>query len=348
MVGNEPAVRAQPGGDVTMPKRGAAPIGIFVHGTTPAGEIAEMCRLAETLGYGELWLSEDCYMLAGFSSTAIALQATDDIAVGLGAVTTVTRHPAITAMEAATLANAFPGRFTLSIGHGPAVWTKQMGVYPSSILNAMRECVGGLRSLFDGETLDAHGKHFVFDKIGLLTPTPGLPILVASVGPKSILLAGEMADGLVASVLAGPKFVSHAHAALAEAMSGAGRDGTPQLPVYALASVSPDRAAARAAARSSVAFYLEIMGQTLMTGVYDANDALGDMLARGGAALIEKEMPDEWLDWLAICGEPDECAESIKALLDAGATSVDLAFVPADTTREQMHLVASEILPRFQ
>ena len=130
-------------------------------------------------------------------------------------------------------------------------------------------------------------------------------------------------------------------------MVQAGRSGAPQLPVYALASMSRDRQQARTAARASVAFYLEIMGTSLMTGVYGANDDLGAMLERGGADLIEKEMPDAWLDWLAICGEPDECAERIKALLDAGATSVDLAFVPAEATRDQLELTASEILPKF-
>ncbi len=330
-----------------MANQGSSPVGVFLHGTTPAPDLAEMCRLVEDLGYGELWLAEDCYMLAGFSSTAIALQATRDIRVGLGAVASVTRHPAITAMEAATLANAFPGRFTLAIGHGPDVWTKQMGVYPGSILGAMRECVGGLRRLLDGETIQEKGNHFAFDNIGLLHPAKQLPILIAVIGPKSIALTGEIADGLVVSVLAGPKYVAHAREQLEQAMAQAGRSGAAQLPVYALASVSRDRKEARASARAAVAFYLAIVGPTLMTGVYGANDDLETMLERGGADLIEREMPDEWLDWLAICGEPDECAERIKALLDAGATSVDLSFVPAAATRDQMELTASEILPKF-
>ncbi len=330
-----------------MAERDANPVGVFLHGTTPAGEVADMCRLIEDLGYGEIWIAEDCYMLAGFATSAIALQATKDIHVGLGCVASVTRHPAITAMEAATLANAFPGRFTMSIGHGPDAWTKQMGVYPGSIMGAMRECIGGLRQLFEGETADVHGKHFTLDKIGLLNPCKGLPILVAAVGPKSIALAGEMSDGLVVSVLAGPKYVAHAQERLSEEMAKAGRSGKVHLPVYAITSISRDRQAARDAARATVAFYLEIMGQTLMTGVYGTNEELGDMLARGGAAVVEKEMPDEWLDYLAICGEPDECAEKIQSLLDAGASSVGLSFIPAETTRDQLQLTASEILPKI-
>ena len=163
----------------------------------------------------------------------------------------------------------------------------------------------------------------------------------------TIALTGEIADGLVMSVLVGPKYVAYAREQLAQTMAQAGRSGAPQLPVYALASVSRDRNKARAAARASVAFYLQIMGPSLMTGVYEANDELAAILKRGGADLIEREMPDEWLDWLAICGEPDECAERIQALLDAGASSVNLSFVPADAMREQMDLTASEILPKF-
>ena len=73
----------------------------------------------------------------------------------------------------------------------------------------------------------------------------------------------------------------------------------------------------------------------------------GSIAHESGAALIEREMPDTWLDWLAICGEPDECAEKIQALLDAGASSVGLSFIPADTTQDQLRLTTSEILPKI-
>ena len=59
---------------------------------------------------------------------ALALQATSQITVGLGVVASVARHPAVTAMEIATLVRAYPGRFLPGIGHGVPFWTDQMGL----------------------------------------------------------------------------------------------------------------------------------------------------------------------------------------------------------------------------
>jgi len=45
-------------------------------------------------------------------------------------------------------------------------------------------------------------------------------------------------------------------------------------------------------------------------------------------------------------GEPDECAEKIRALLEAGCDSVILNAVPAEATRARLRLTAAEVLPR--
>ena len=115
--------------------------------------------------------------------------------------------------------------------------------------------------------------------------------------------------------------------------------------VYALASVGGDRAAARAKVRPVTAFYLEAMGPTLITGVYDANEALAAMIAAGGAAAIEAGMPDDWLDWLVVAGRPDDCRAGIEAHFEAGATRVVLCVVPSEELPTQLDTLGSEVLP---
>ena len=66
---------------------------------------------------------------------------------------------------------------------------------------------------------------------------------------------------------------------------------------------------------------------------------------KGGADTIEKEMPDESLDWLGVAGSPAEAASSIKALFDAGSTSVALCIVPTEELRAQLKLIGREVLP---
>jgi len=124
----------------------------------------------EDRGFDQLWLSEDYFFLGGISSTVAALQATKSIPVGLGIVSSVVRHPAVTAMEIATTARLFPGRLMAGIGHGVPAWTQQMGVYPASPLTAMREAVTAVRRLLDGETLTEDGNYFSFRMWFLPTP----------------------------------------------------------------------------------------------------------------------------------------------------------------------------------
>jgi 5,10-methylenetetrahydromethanopterin reductase len=76
---------------------------------------------------------------------------------------------------------------------------------------------------------------------------------------------------------------------------------------------------------------------------------LWEMYERGGAgaaAVIAREMPDQWVEDLVIAGDPDECAAKIDALLAAGSDTVCLFPMPADRSAEQLRLTADDVLPR--
>ena len=62
------------------------PVGIFILGDVPPQRIVEPSRQVEASGFAKIWFAEDYFMLSGFSSAAMALQATDSIQVGVGAV----------------------------------------------------------------------------------------------------------------------------------------------------------------------------------------------------------------------------------------------------------------------
>jgi alkanesulfonate monooxygenase SsuD/methylene tetrahydromethanopterin reductase-like flavin-dependent oxidoreductase (luciferase family) len=73
------------------------------------------------------------------------------------------------------------------------------------------------------------------------------------------------------------------------------------------------------------------------------------MCRRGGehaAALIAREMPDQWLEDLVIAGDPDECAAKIRALLDAGADTVVLSPASLDHLEQLLELTALDVLPK--
>jgi len=57
------------------------PVGIFILGDVAPDKIVTLSRQTEACGFSELWFAEDYFMLSGFSSAAMALQATESIQV---------------------------------------------------------------------------------------------------------------------------------------------------------------------------------------------------------------------------------------------------------------------------
>ena len=111
-------------------------LGIQIGASTSPADLGDVVRRAEEYGYGEIWLAEDYFQLGGIASAAIALAATNTIPVGLGVVAAVVRHPAVTAMEFATLAGSYSGRFMAGLGHGSPGWVRQMGLTPDEMEDA--------------------------------------------------------------------------------------------------------------------------------------------------------------------------------------------------------------------
>jgi alkanesulfonate monooxygenase SsuD/methylene tetrahydromethanopterin reductase-like flavin-dependent oxidoreductase (luciferase family) len=307
--------------------------------------IIRTARRAEELGFGELWFSEDCFFAGAFAGIAAALAATNELPVGLGVASAVTRHPALLAMECATLSRLHPGRFRPGVGLGVPFWLHQMGLMPASPLRAVRECVDSLRRLLAGEELSADGL-FTFERVVLThLPEEELPIYLGMVGPKGLELSGRIADGSVLSVLAGVDYVRWARQRIAAGASSAGRGSAPhRVATYVLYSVDLDAVAAREAVREATAFYLEAMPDNALSEVYGIQPQLQELLAAGALA---EELPPEWIDDLAVAGDPDEVADKIRRLLDAGSDSVCLWLFPLDRGEDVLELTAREVLPRL-
>ena len=79
---------------------------------TPAHAV-ERARSAERAGFDSLWFIEDYFQTGAFAVAGAAGAVTSRIALGLGVVNPYTRHPALLAMETATLAGIAPGRVVL-------------------------------------------------------------------------------------------------------------------------------------------------------------------------------------------------------------------------------------------
>ena len=214
-------------------------IGMQIGATTSPTELGSVAAEVEGLGCGEIWLAEDYFELGGIASAAAALAATDEIRIGLGVVAASARHPAVTAMEFATLAGAFPDRFMAGIGHGAPGWIRQMGLQAASPLGSLREATGSIRQLLDGAAVSSGGAYFRFDRVRLTHPAgTRIPIYLGVHGPASLRLSGELADGTLLGWFSSPSYVAWARDRIDEGRAKAGRTDPHELVALCVLSIS--------------------------------------------------------------------------------------------------------------
>lgn len=327
------------------------PVGLAVASSTPPEGVGEFARLAEELGFSELWIPEDYFFLGSMACVATALSSTARIPVGAGITSAMVRHPAVAAMEIAALERMFPGRVWPGIGLGLPEWLSQMGLRPKSPLTALRESLTALRALLRGKEVTLDGRSFRLEQIRLAHPPEQVPpLFMGGIGPKMLQLAGEIADGTVVSGMAGTAYLRWLHERVDEGRHAGNRFAADyRVPTLALYAVDHDSRYAKEALRPLLAFFLNALAKGPLTEVYGIADEVGDMLQRGGtkaADLIEREMPDQWMEDLAVAGDPDECAHKIMALLEAGADSVILMPSPPHLARDMLDLTARDVLPQ--
>jgi 5,10-methylenetetrahydromethanopterin reductase len=320
-------------------------LGLVLGSSMPPEQLIPVAAQADEFGFDELWFSEDCFFTGGISAASAALAATSRIQVGLGIVSAMLRHPALLAMEVATMAGAFPGRVAAGIGLGVPAWLRQVGRSPRSSLGAMTECVTALRRLLDGETLSVTGQNFVFEGVALAhPPARRVPIHMGVSGHRMLRLSGELADGSILSVGGGVKYVTWARQQIDAGRSKAGRTSPHHVTAFALYAVDADRHRARDEVRGPMAFYKAAGGVNAMTDVEEISETLTEMLDRGGTDVVAREMPERWLEDMSVCGTPEDCAHSIRALYEAGADSVAL-FPVAGNIQQVTRLTSAEVMP---
>ncbi|MCO1658313.1 LLM class flavin-dependent oxidoreductase [Pseudonocardia humida] len=227
--------------------------GVVFRPQCPPEQLRDAVRAAEDAGVAELWLWEDCFFEGSMSAAAAALAWSDRLAVGIGLVPVPLRNAALTAMELATVARMFPGRFLPGLGHGVLDWMAQVGARAASPMTLLREQTTAIRALLGGETVTTSGKHVQLDAVALDWPPPQPPpLLVGGRGPKTLRLAGELADGVILDVDQTPEGVRRQLASVQQGREAAGRaDGPFRAVVYVEADPTATDLSAQMARRAA-------------------------------------------------------------------------------------------------
>ena len=262
-------------------------LGVAFTPDRPPEQLRGLAEAADAAGLDDLWVWEDCFAESGVASAAAALAWTSRITVGIGLVPAPLRAAAVTAMEFAVLGRTFPGRFLGGIGHGVQEWMEQAGVRVASPLTLLREHVGAVRRLLDGQTVTVEGRYVTLRDVALAwPPTEQVPLLLGGSGPKALALTGELGDGTLLTNALTVEEVAGAVARVREAVAG-----------------RPDAAGHRHAVVTTVIA------------------AVGD----GARERVDRELahwgPDPAQD-AGVGGSLDDVAAHVRALAGAGATTV--------------------------
>lgn len=216
----------------TVPRTGC----VYRPQTAPE-RIAAAAAAADAAGLDELWLWEDCFLAGGISAAAVALSHSSRLTVGVGVLPVPLRNVALTAMEIATLARAFPGRVRIGVGHGVQDWMAQVGEKVGSPMTLLREYLTCLTALLRGERVTFQGRYVSLEGVQLdWPPAPAPAILAAAEGPKTLRMSGELAAGTVITSGTSP---DQLRAAVSRIREGSGsRPHT--IVTYLLCTTGPD------------------------------------------------------------------------------------------------------------
>jgi len=302
-------------------------------GTSPL-ELIELARTAETLGYDSAWAAE-AWGTDAITPLAWLGALTERIKLGTAIMQIPGRSPANAAMTAATLDLLSGGRFLMGIGtSGPQVVEGWHGQEWGKPLGKTREYVEIVRAALRRERLEHHGEHYdipVRGGTGLGKPLKlmirplrsEIPIYLASIGPKAVELAFEIADGWL------PIFWSPEKARSVFPLDRA-REGfeiAPSVP----AVLTDDVASGRDVLKEYYSFYIGGMGargknfyNDLFTRYgYDAEAReIQDLFLDGKQREAAAKVPDAFVDEVALVGPVERMRDRLAAWLESGVTTM--------------------------
>jgi len=301
-------------------------LGVIFHPKFLPETLADYARRAESAGFDELWLWDDCFLPGAFTSAAIALSATQRLKVGIGLLPATAYNPLFAAMEITTLARAFPGRILPGFGHGVGTWMAQIGAAPKSSMKALSETVTAVRQLLAGELVTTRGEQVHLDKVQMqLAPAYVPPLHIGAMRERTLRLAGRVGDGTLLTGMSSPAYVRWALGHIRAGMAEAGRSRH-RLVVYLDVKVNRDGESARAAVRRSLAARLP-WADVQLDAVGIAAEVAAFIQAQGSDG-VARHMPAEWVDAFSAAGTPEQVTDAIQRWFAAGADSV--VFQPLD------------------
>ena len=296
-------------------------------GFGPLGGTIDAVRAAEDVGLDGVWTAEHLGHHDAIVPSAMYLQATERVEIGMVGFSGASRHPGLLAMELASLLETGPGRIRIQVGVGDPGLVGQLGGTVQRPLLRTRQLVDSLRTLLSGRELNTELLPGTFKNYRLNQYTgPPPPIDVMAIRPAMIRLATQVADGLSLSVAASRTYLRETVQFVEQELAAAGRDrSTFRITALAFGFIAPGVDQILGSMGPMLAtFPPEPMGP-LAVGAFDSAKYVETHLA-GRTLEASRMLTGDVVRQLTFAAEPHE----IRGVLDEfEATGIDeLGIMP--------------------
>ena len=218
----------------------------------PAAELLDAVAAADQLGYYACYSADEIYHKDAWLLFAAAAQRTERIRLGPCVAPIYMREPTYIAQLAATLDELSDGRAEVVFGIGNIAMLEQYGVEwrGTRPIARLREAHHVMRTVLDEGAIDFEGDFYRYT--GVTTASrpvqEHLPLKIGAMGgPKSMELAGEIADGLHTACAYSPEALDYAVEHFRQGSSALGETRRGSISVTPCSARSPLTATSRAA-----------------------------------------------------------------------------------------------------
>ena len=324
-------------------------------------------RHAESLGFDSIWTSE-AYGSDAITPAAWILAQTETIKVGTAIMQMPARSPAMAAMTAMTLAELSGGRFICGLGaSGPQVVEGWHGVPYGKPLTRLKEYVGIMRQIFAREaptTFEGEMYQLPYagaDATGLGRPLKSIlhceediPIYAASITPKGVEAAAEVADGFF-PIWMDPDQFSVFEGPIGRGLVNAGDKDLSQFDIAPFVTVvmGDDVEQCMMPVRGSMALYVGGMGArnrnfyndfVKRLGYEEAAVKIQDLYLSGRRDEAMAAVPADLIDACHLVGPADRIRERLKRWKEAEKRGHVSSLMIGCQQPEALALVAEEML----
>ena len=337
----------------------------------PAPELLDAIAFADGLGHYGCYSADEIYLKDAWLLFAAAAQRTERIRLGPCVAPIFMREPTYIAQLAATLDELSGGRAEVVFGIGNIAMLEQYSIEwrGTRPIARLREAHQVMRTLLDDGAIDFKGDFYSYT--GVTTAArplqEHLPLKVGAIGgPKSMQLAGEIADGLHTACAYSPQALGYAveHFRVGAERAGRSLDGL-DLGDSLLGAIAPDGDVARRAARVLAAFYIPSMPPALLErhGIEPEQlTRVTEAFARGDVKGALEATPPEIADRIMLAGTPEDWVRWLtETYAPAGLNHALVSFADPFTLRacagvevdgladlgEQVQIVREQAIPEL-